>query len=592
MPSASARCAQLPRCGDKIPFYLALKKFSDCVKEGGLSELNENDFVFFESSNKQGPSGGDPMKRKRPEEIEEFGGVEIPVKKKRGRPRKGMEKATLEAKENKAFAAAKKGKEAKGVTNKNLAELPEGGQQRRKRGRPKKYKPEDQVAAQAQQQQQQTPQPGAVFDVSTSSAFDKKTANAIASTLNAVSSGSSSVSGYSSGTSGSGSSTCEERRENGSMSNAGSSGPSPSHHSFTTQSDLSSEISAAMDLHSCGSTPSSPLNNNNSTNTNSSNNSSTNNNTLSSNIISSSNNGSNSNEQQSLFDPTGGDERTMLLSSKHMLPNSHPHQSMYPSPMDSQTADVASSYPSNMYPPSYSNQGSRLPPLLADHRNQTNSYHSTIPDNGQGPSQQNQQQQQQQGATFNPFESKPQSVVDMAAKSLSGLESLVDQIPSIAEQSEPIGGADPMTHAHTMPPHNSNHYEAASGFLPYGHHHPSHHGSSSYAPSPYYGDFNSTGYPLTSTPYGSGAPPTPSPLQFSYANYPGHYGGGYNHTNAPGLHIPPPSYGGGTPGYSPSPYHHPHHNPYSYSMAQTSPPNGQRFPQRLHQSMDLSHLGF
>ena len=32
MPNSSARCAQLPRAVDKVPFYLALKKFRDYVK--------------------------------------------------------------------------------------------------------------------------------------------------------------------------------------------------------------------------------------------------------------------------------------------------------------------------------------------------------------------------------------------------------------------------------------------------------------------------------------------------------------------------------------------------------------------------------
>ncbi|XP_042209145.1 uncharacterized protein LOC121857233 isoform X7 [Homarus americanus] len=46
MPSSSARCAQLPRALDKVPFYTALRKFRDFLK-GTLDELNEEEITFI-----------------------------------------------------------------------------------------------------------------------------------------------------------------------------------------------------------------------------------------------------------------------------------------------------------------------------------------------------------------------------------------------------------------------------------------------------------------------------------------------------------------------------------------------------------------
>lgn len=47
MPNSSARCAQLPRAVDKVPFYAALKKFRDYLR-GDIQELDESDVVFPE----------------------------------------------------------------------------------------------------------------------------------------------------------------------------------------------------------------------------------------------------------------------------------------------------------------------------------------------------------------------------------------------------------------------------------------------------------------------------------------------------------------------------------------------------------------
>ena len=45
MPNSSARCAQLPRAVDKVPFYTALKKFRDYLK-GDIPELDETEVIF------------------------------------------------------------------------------------------------------------------------------------------------------------------------------------------------------------------------------------------------------------------------------------------------------------------------------------------------------------------------------------------------------------------------------------------------------------------------------------------------------------------------------------------------------------------
>lgn len=45
MPSSSARCAQLPRAVDKVPFYEALRKFRDYLT-GRLAKIEDCDVVF------------------------------------------------------------------------------------------------------------------------------------------------------------------------------------------------------------------------------------------------------------------------------------------------------------------------------------------------------------------------------------------------------------------------------------------------------------------------------------------------------------------------------------------------------------------
>lgn len=132
-----------------------------------------------------------------------------------------------------------------------IALLPDGTPKKR-RGRPKKQRPENGAIAMAT-----GPASSSVSAVGNHTP-DMSMENVLSGAVGTCkpSTASSVSSGYSSGTA-----SCNDdrrREENGSLSNTGSSGPSPSHHSFTTQSDLSSEISAAI---SCGSAPPSPLNN-------------------------------------------------------------------------------------------------------------------------------------------------------------------------------------------------------------------------------------------------------------------------------------------------------------------------------------------
>lgn len=51
MPSSSARCAQLPRAADKVPFYAALKKFRDYLN-GVIPHIDESECVFADPKTK------------------------------------------------------------------------------------------------------------------------------------------------------------------------------------------------------------------------------------------------------------------------------------------------------------------------------------------------------------------------------------------------------------------------------------------------------------------------------------------------------------------------------------------------------------
>ncbi|XP_015840398.1 uncharacterized protein Tdg isoform X2 [Tribolium castaneum] len=94
MPSSSARCAQLPRAADKVPFYAALKKFRDYLN-GVITEIDESEMVFSEPRVKscyEAEPKPDPYSTELTDisnaVIKKEDGTIVPCKKKRGRPKK------------------------------------------------------------------------------------------------------------------------------------------------------------------------------------------------------------------------------------------------------------------------------------------------------------------------------------------------------------------------------------------------------------------------------------------------------------------------------------------------------------------------
>ncbi|XP_066997243.1 uncharacterized protein Tdg isoform X2 [Anabrus simplex] len=145
MPSSSARCAQLPRAADKVPFYAALKKFRDYLN-GMITDLDETEVVFSDSKLK---NYFEPELKEEIKDEHSFIGYgrlpnngeltdlsnaivkkedQPPAKKKRGRPKK-IKSDCVETK--------KVGTEMPKKEHDNC-ELP-----KKKRGRPKKIKTED-----------------------------------------------------------------------------------------------------------------------------------------------------------------------------------------------------------------------------------------------------------------------------------------------------------------------------------------------------------------------------------------------------------------------------------------------------------------
>ena len=71
MPSSSARCAQLPRVADKVPFFVALRKFRDHLNGlmPGLddSEIQFSNVMLKSTSGKNSPNGSkNPIKTELP----------------------------------------------------------------------------------------------------------------------------------------------------------------------------------------------------------------------------------------------------------------------------------------------------------------------------------------------------------------------------------------------------------------------------------------------------------------------------------------------------------------------------------------------
>lgn len=149
MPSSSARCAQLPRAADKVPFYAALKKFRDYLN-GLIGDLDESEVVFsdqklktfYESDIKVEPKDDQgnyyPYSRIPGNELTDLSNAVVkkepfdpnrPEKKKRGRPKK----------------IRVEGEDPPPPKERIKKEKPpsDGDAPKKKRGRPKKIKTED-----------------------------------------------------------------------------------------------------------------------------------------------------------------------------------------------------------------------------------------------------------------------------------------------------------------------------------------------------------------------------------------------------------------------------------------------------------------
>ncbi|XP_075986990.1 thymine DNA glycosylase isoform X3 [Anticarsia gemmatalis] len=157
MPSSSARCAQLPRAADKVPFYAALKKFRDYLN-GLVPHVDEAELVFPDNTSRR-PQEEMEIRRltMEPEPGDTIileDGTEVPLKKKRGRPKK----VKLENGET-APATPRAPRAPRPPPQLD----PAAGDQppKKKRGRPKKIRPEEQqFLLQHQQHQQQQQQQG------------------------------------------------------------------------------------------------------------------------------------------------------------------------------------------------------------------------------------------------------------------------------------------------------------------------------------------------------------------------------------------------------------------------------------------------
>lgn len=131
MPSSSARCAQLPRAADKVPFYAALKKFRDYLN-GLVPEYDESDYVFNDPKYSQISTEAELKDETIAFTALEGGAADMadPNKKKRGRPKK------VRGENGEEIPAPKSRK-----NNENLnTEGNEDDAGKKKRGRPKKNK--------------------------------------------------------------------------------------------------------------------------------------------------------------------------------------------------------------------------------------------------------------------------------------------------------------------------------------------------------------------------------------------------------------------------------------------------------------------
>lgn len=104
MPNSSARCAQLPRAVDKVPFYQALKKFRDYLK-GSIDKIEDSEVVFSNVKLKNF-NEGNPLKKEMNSEFKVSDGSSdqgdmdfrldpLTGKKRRGRPPKPRPDGTI-----------------------------------------------------------------------------------------------------------------------------------------------------------------------------------------------------------------------------------------------------------------------------------------------------------------------------------------------------------------------------------------------------------------------------------------------------------------------------------------------------------------
>jgi mismatch-specific thymine-DNA glycosylase len=415
MPSSSARCAQLPRAADKVPFYAALKKFRDYLN-GVITEIDESEMVFAEPRVKscyEAEPKPDPYSTELTDisnaVIKKEDGTIVPCKKKRGRPKK----IKVEGEEPPPKPVVRKSP----PTQQNNCDFP-----KKKRGRPKKVKvenmdipPPDNNTSTNMSQCYSNPSPiqspNNFYQMGPALTPPNSSSNLYAQPQ-----------GYT-----------QSPRPPYSQSPRPPYSQSPRPHSQPfTHSDLSSEISAAISSEQLGS-PASP-----------------------------------SLGPPDFEPPTSmAEEAECRLSSP--APSSNSEQPHYP----------YHSY--NMDPPHEAQYAS------------------------------------------------PRQPQDIASKSLSGLESLVDQIPSITE------GETPLSEAPDQYSGQFNNYNVSSRASPVPYNYPP-----------------SSGYPLYPTPTWSGHY---EPMPLAYPQLP--YAQGYG----PGLHMPSPNY----PYYSypqPAPTHPPGYPPY------------------------------
>lgn len=147
MPSSSARCAQLPRAADKVPFYAALKKFRDYLN-GIVTNIDDSEVVFSDSRLKSCCESESKAESLYSVDLMDISNAVvkrddvIPCKKKRGRPKK----IKVEGEETKPVI-----RKAAQSQNMNNCDFP-----KKKRGRPKKIKCEESEVS-IQERNTQTP---------------------------------------------------------------------------------------------------------------------------------------------------------------------------------------------------------------------------------------------------------------------------------------------------------------------------------------------------------------------------------------------------------------------------------------------------